>query len=276
MGIKGLTAAGIVAAGLAPTLAQAEDSTIADGILDKNEISEFSIVEDPDGEQLSLNGRPVFQVETADGITVYGTSPSAYADGPAVSGINNILTNEDGEPITTYEDAYEAITGEELPEEPAEVAPLPGEEAAVEEAEVENPVAALPDTGEIEASEGPFAGTAFEDGEITKNEIDGYEHPVFTREEAEQVIAAGAEGTFAETIDSVEWATVETDAGTGYSPIINGQSPVSITDTFGNAFCGTSTSAYADGVTVTGLNGEVFNDESTGPATCDQLLGLGR
>lgn len=265
MGTRGNIIAGIVAAGIAPTLAQAEETTIADGLLDKDEISEFSIVETPEGAPLEFEGRTVFQVETEDGITVYGTSESAYADGPSVRGINTIITNEAGEPVTTYEEAYEVITGEELPEVEVE-AEAPEAEAVEVEPEAGPTIDLGPLAGEAEAGE---AGGILDDGEITRDEVETSSPVIITRDEALQLAEEG--NTFADEIDSVSIAEAGDDQ---YRVTINGGNTYNVTGTDGEAYCGNAASAFD--ASVNGLNLGTITTETTIGQTCEELIGLTR
>lgn len=269
MGTRGNIIAGIVAAGISPTLAQAEETTIADGLLDKDEISEFSIVETPEGAPLQFEGRTVFQVETEDGITVYGTSDSSYADGPSVRGISTIITNADGEPVTTYEDAYEVVTGEELPEVEAAEADAPEAEVVeVVEPEAGATIDLGPLAGEAEAGE---AGGILDDGEITRDEVETSSPVIITRDEALQLQELSEAGAFADEIDSI--AIAEADGGE-YRVTINGGNTLNVTGTDGEAYCGNASSAFD--ASVRGLDLGTITTETTIGQSCEELIGLTR
>ncbi len=134
----------------------------------------------------------------------------------------------------------------------------------------DNVVSELPPAVDaLPEAENPFSGTSYEDGKIRGSEVEGHRAVIFTREQAELIIAAGEAGTLPKTIESIKWEPVEGD----FAPVINGKPAISITDEFGAEFCGGTASAYIDGVNAVGLNAYVLNDEGTGPASCESLLG---
>jgi len=229
------------------------EATYADGIIDNREIESYEIVKNDAGKPVTYNGRTLFVAETTDGATVLGTSSSGFNDGPSVRGLDDkLFLNPDGTPMELADvKKQDGVSGFEIA-------------ASVE---VEEPM-------------GPFAGTAFDDGQVTSDDVEDYSHlPGLDACEAQEWAAwtklneADGISVIPDTVGKIGFKPSEDGA---FALTVDGRKPVTIKDAAGNAFCGLTTSSYEDGVTVTGLNNGILNTEETGPASCEDIFGLNK